>query len=78
MIVGICLSPFVLSPLSMRGGKTWFALEAKSFDIEIKEYCEKLKGCMRERCKGVTSWIRFGDMGLQNLLSGLEECGKAY
>ena len=56
----------------MRGGKTWFALEAKSFDIEIKEYGEKLKGCFRERCKVVTSWKRFDDVGLQNLLLRLE------
>ena len=62
----------------MRGGKTLFALEAISFEIDIEEYDEKLKGCVRERCRGVTSWIRFGDVGLQNLMSGMENYGKDY
>ena len=59
----------------MRGGKTWFAIEAKSFEIEI-EKGKKLRGCIWERCKGVTSWIKFGDRSLQCLLVGVEVCGE--
>ena len=29
-----------------RGGKAWFAVEAKSFEIAIKEKGKKLKGCI--------------------------------
>ena len=47
-----------------RGGKAWLAVEAKSFEIAIEEKGKNLKGCIWERCKGVTSWIRFGDNSL--------------
>ena len=59
----------------MRGGKVWFVVETKSFEIAIEEK-DKLKGCIWERCKGVTSWIRFGDLSLQSLLLGVEYCIK--
>ena len=29
-----------------RGGKAWFAVEAKSFEIVIEEKGKKLKGCI--------------------------------
>ena len=47
-----------------RGGKAWFAVEAKSFEIAIEEKGKKLKGCIWERCKGVTLWIKFEDSSL--------------
>ena len=61
----------------LRGGKKWFAVEAKSFEIEIEEGKNGLRGCIRERRKGITSWIRFGRHSLSRLLSGLEDCCRA-
>ena len=61
----------------LRGGKKWFAFEAKSFEIEIKEVKNGLRGCIWERRKGITLWIRFGRRSLSRLLSGLEDCGRA-
>ena len=61
----------------LRGGKKWFAFEAKSFEIEIEEVKNGLRGCIWERRKGITSWIRFGRRSLSRLLSGLEECCRA-
>ncbi|RVW91642.1 hypothetical protein CK203_024179 [Vitis vinifera] len=47
-----------------RGGRVRFAVESKSFEILIDESGDKLRGCIWERCKGITSWIRFGDVSL--------------
>ena len=55
-------------------GKTWFAVEAKTFEISIEEKNKKLRGCIWERCKGATSWVRFGDSSLQRFLLGIEDC----
>ena len=55
-------------------GRTWFAVEAKTFEISIEEKNKKLRGCIWERCKGATSWVRFGDTSLQRLLLGIEDC----
>ena len=30
----------------MRGGKEWFAVEAKSFEIVVEEFGKKLRGCI--------------------------------
>ena len=57
-------------------GKTWFAIEAKSFEISIEEKGKKLRECIWERCKGAASWVRFGDSSLQHLLLGIEDCDK--
>ena len=48
----------------LRGGRVWFAVESKSFEILIDEVGGKLRGCIWERSKGITSWIRFGDVSL--------------
>ena len=61
----------------LRGGKSWFAFEAKSFEIEVEEVKRGLKGCIWERRKGITSWIRFGGRSLVRLLMGLEDCARA-
>ena len=61
----------------LRGGKSWFAFEAKSFEIEVEEAKKGLKGCIWERRKGITSWIRFGGRSLVRLLTGLEDCARA-
>ena len=67
---GICLR----GDIECRMGKTWFAVEAKTFEISIEEKNKKLRGCIWERCKGATSWVRFGDSSLQRLLLGIEDC----
>ena len=55
------------------GGKARFALEAKSFDIEVEE---TTKGCIWERRKGVISWLKFRVSSLFWLLVGLEACDR--
>ena len=59
-----------------RGGRSWFAIEAKSIDIVVEDFGKKLKGCIWERCKGRTSWVRFGDFSLKKILLGVEDCDK--
>ncbi|KAL6345756.1 hypothetical protein AAG906_017501 [Vitis piasezkii] len=56
-----------------RGGRRWFAVESKSFELLIDDAGGKLRGCIWERC-GITSWIRFGDLSLSSLLAGVETC----
>ena len=57
-----------------RGGRIWFVVESKAFELLIDEVGGKLRGCIWERCKGITSWIRFGDPSLSSLLAGVESC----
>ena len=71
-----CIPPVYLLEPCQRGGKTWFAFKAKSFDIEV-EVKKGLRGCIWERRKGITSWIKFGGRSLTRLLMGLEACGRA-
>ena len=59
-----------------RGGKAWFAIEAKSIDIVVDDFGKKLKGCIWERCKGRMSWVRFRDFSLKILLLGVEDYDK--
>ena len=56
-----------------RGGRRWFAVESKSFELLIDDAGGKLRGCIWERC-GITSWIRFVDLSLSSLLAGVETC----
>ena len=55
-----------------KGGKCWFAVESKSFEISIEEVRGRLRGTIWERSKGLSSWIRFGEKGLSLLLEGVE------
>ncbi|RVW56016.1 LINE-1 reverse transcriptase-like [Vitis vinifera] len=55
-----------------KGGKSWFAVESKSFEISIEEIRGRLRGTIWERSKGLSSWIRFGEKGLSLLLEGVE------
>ena len=57
-----------------RGGRSCFVVEAKSFEILIEELGRKLRGCIWERSKGASSWIRFGEASLRCLLDGVEAC----
>ncbi|KAL6318438.1 hypothetical protein AAG906_041204 [Vitis piasezkii] len=58
----------------MRGGRSWFAVDSKSFEISVDVFREKLKGIIVERSRGFTSWIRFGSLSLCCLLEGVEAC----
>ena len=60
--------------MKLEKGKTWFVVEAKTFEISIEEKNKKLRGCIWERCKGAISWVRFGESSLQRLLLGIEDC----
>ena len=57
-----------------RGGKSWFAMEFKSFELQVEVIGGKLKECIWERCRGTTSWIRFGEVSLSRLLDSVEAC----
>ena len=57
-----------------RGGRCWFAVESKSYEITAEVTGERPKGIIVERSKGYTSWIRFGSISLCCLLEGLEAC----
>ena len=59
-----------------RGGRRWFVVESKSFELLIDDVEGKLRGCIWERCRGLTSWIRFGDASLSSLLARVETCCK--
>lgn len=56
-----------------KGGKSWFAVESKTFEISIEETRGKLRGVILERSKGFSSWIKFGEKSLSSLLEGVEE-----
>ncbi|RVW26082.1 hypothetical protein CK203_112550 [Vitis vinifera] len=56
-----------------KGGKCWFAVESKTFEISIEETRGKLRGIILERSKGLSSWIKFGEKSLSSLLEGVEE-----
>ena len=56
-----------------KGGKSWFAVESKTFEISIEETRDKLRGVIMERSKGFSSWIKFGEKSLSSLLEGVED-----
>ena len=58
----------------MRGGKCWFAIESKTFEVSLEEVRGKLRGTIVERSRGFSSWIKFGVTSLRKFLEGLEEC----
>ena len=60
----------------MRGGKSWFAMEVKSFEISIVEATSKLRGALLESGRGCSNRIRFGEVSLSCLLEGVEGCCK--
>ncbi|RVX19238.1 hypothetical protein CK203_008598 [Vitis vinifera] len=55
-----------------KGGKCWFAVESKAFEISIEVVRGKLRGTILERSKGFSSCIRFGEKSLSLLLEGVE------
>ena len=62
--------------ISMRGGRSCFAMDSKSFEISVDVFGEKLKGIIMERSRGFTSWIKFGGLSLCCLMEGVEVCCK--
>ena len=58
--------------ISMREGRSCFAMDSKSFEISVDVFGEKLKGIIMERSRGFTSWIRFGGLSLCCLMEGVE------
>ena len=59
----------------MTGGKPWVVVEAKSLEIVV-ENGKRLRGRNSEGCRGISTWIRLGDLSLQYLLSRVEACGR--
>ena len=49
-------------------------VESKSFEILVEDLGGKLKGCIWERSRGVSSWIIFGEASLHCLQEGVEAC----
>ena len=60
--------------MSMRGGYCRFAMESKSFNLSVEVVGRNLRGVIEARGKGLSTWIRFGDLGLRYLLEGVEHC----
>ena len=58
----------------MGGGKCWFAIESKTYEVSLEEVRGKLRGTIVERSRGFSSWIRFRVTSLRKCLEGLEEC----
>ena len=56
----------------LRGGKCWFAVESKTFEISIEGVQGRPRGIILERSRGFSSWIRFGKRSLSYLLEGVE------
>ena len=61
-------------PVSSPGGRCWFGVELKTFEISIEEHKGKVHGKISERGPKFSSWIRFGGKGLSLLLEGVESC----
>ena len=56
-----------------KGGKSWFAVESKTFEISIEEIRGKLRGVILERSKDFSSWIKFGEKSFSFLLEEVED-----
>ncbi|KAL6322760.1 hypothetical protein AAG906_018641 [Vitis piasezkii] len=50
--------------VSSPGGRCWFGVELKTFEISIEEHKEKVHGKICERGPKFSSWIRFGGKAL--------------
>ena len=49
-------------------------MDSKSFDLSVEEVAGKLRGFIEGRGRGLSAWIRFGDVNLLCLLDGVEFC----
>ncbi|RVW59638.1 hypothetical protein CK203_103273 [Vitis vinifera] len=55
-----------------KGGKCWFLVESKTFEISIEVVRGKPRGIILEMSNRFSSWIRFGEKSLSYLLEGVE------
>ncbi|KAL6316355.1 hypothetical protein AAG906_017992 [Vitis piasezkii] len=60
--------------VSSPGGRCWFGVELKTFEISIEEHKGKVHGKICERGPKFCSSIRFGGKCLSLLLEGVESC----
>lgn len=49
-------------------------MDSKSFDLFIEAVRGKLKGVIMEKGRGLSVWIKFGDLSLRGMLEGMEAC----
>ena len=49
-------------------------IPSKSFDFSVEVVGGKLRGIIEERGRGLSAWIRFGDLSLCCLLERVETC----
>ena len=56
------------------GGRCWFGVESKSFELLLESVNGKVAGKIAERGRGCSLWIRFGETSLAWLLEGMEDC----
>ena len=69
-----CRRKCVLSRMDSKGEMCWFATNTKTFNLFIEVVRGKLKGLIVERGKGLSAWIRFGEVSLGRLLERVEAC----
>ena len=55
------------------GGRAWFGIESKSFEISVELSKGKLSGVIIERGRNFSTWIRFRERGMSLLLEGVED-----
>lgn len=58
----------------MFGGKGWFKIESKSFEISVDFSEGKIFGVITGQGRSFLTWIRFREWGLALLLEGVETC----
>lgn len=56
------------------GGKSWFTVVLKSFQIIVEEVNGGLRGSILERSCGSSRWIGFRKVSLSQFLEGVEAC----
>ena len=54
------------------GGKCWFGVDSKTFEISVNKAKGKVFGTVCERGLNIYSWVRFSGKGLTFLLEGAE------
>lgn len=51
-------------------------MDSKSFNLSVEEVGGKSRGFIEKRGRGLSTWIRFGDVSLRRLLARMESCYK--
>lgn len=60
--------------MTVREGRCRFVMDLKSFDLSVEVVGGKLRGIIKEKGRGLSTWIRFSELSLHYLLEGV----KAY